>query len=251
MYWDNAFGTIIVARYSLANGDNKLDVDYRMGVVSFIKEAVSNHNRTLFSLLFESKNPIVKPYTFSVTFGDSVRMQDGKIVFESPVVFKFGSNCPEIIAMVYNHIIANKDGPLHKKFKLEHIDILTPKKISKDNALFRTLSPVVVRSHINKDHSYCPKSVNFEGDEKFDEAFRSNLGGQVKHLLKTDELGDIEFHPVKTRKLVVKHMGLSIPGFVGVFSLKARPEILNMVNQVGLGSRRSQGFGMLELVKEI
>jgi CRISPR/Cas system endoribonuclease Cas6 (RAMP superfamily) len=33
--------------------------------------------------------------------------------------------------------------------------------------------------------------------------------------------------------------------------MKASPEILNLINQVGLGSRRSQGFGMVEVIREI
>jgi CRISPR-associated endoribonuclease Cas6 len=38
--------------------------------------------------------------------------------------------------------------------------------------------------------------------------------------------------------------------FVGTFKLKSEPEILQLIYDVGLGVRRSQGFGMLEVVRQ-
>jgi CRISPR-associated endoribonuclease Cas6 len=38
--------------------------------------------------------------------------------------------------------------------------------------------------------------------------------------------------------------------FIGVFKLKSDPTILQLIYDVGLGVRRSQGFGMLEVVKQ-
>jgi CRISPR/Cas system endoribonuclease Cas6 (RAMP superfamily) len=35
---------------------------------------------------------------------------------------------------------------------------------------------------------------------------------------------------------------------VGIFELRGSPEVLDLIYRVGLGVRRSQGFGMLEVV---
>jgi CRISPR-associated endoribonuclease Cas6 len=93
--------------------------------------------------------------------------------------------------------------------------------------------------------------VNFEGDSDFEEAFKFNMDELVRHLLSLGDFVGVEFKPIKLRKLVMKHMGLKLPGFVGTFSLGADSKILNLINQVGLGSRRGQGFGMVEVLKEI
>jgi|DewCreStandDraft_2_1066082.scaffolds.fasta_scaffold03470_7 CRISPR-associated endoribonuclease Cas6 len=246
-------GMILNSRLSVKNEGNlsfKLPVDYRRGFISIIKGAVENHSTTLFSLLFEKRT--VKPYTFSVSFGNKVKIEGESINFEPPVEFKFSTNRPDILTMVYNYLVGKREFPIYNLiFKVENINISRPRRIEKDQVVFRTLSPVLIRSHKNERHYLCPECINFNGDSDFKEAIKFNLDEMVKHLSNLNETGSFEFKPVELRKLVVKHMGLKIPGFVGTFSMKASPEILNLINQVGLGSRRSQGFGMVEVIREI
>lgn len=67
-----------------------------------------------------------------------------------------------------------------------------------------------------------------------------------------------DFIPVGLKKEVIKHSigehlrkGLKRPikliGFSGRFILKGRPEDLYKIYQLGIGFRRNQGFGMLEV----
>jgi len=243
---------ILNSRLSVKDKSNlssyQLPVDYRRAFISIIKGAVESHSPILFSLLFEKRT--VKPYTFSVSFGNKVKIEGEDINFESPVEFKFGTNRPDILTMVYNYLIGKKEFHIYNLlFKVEDINISRPRKTEKDHVVFRTLSPVLIRSHSNERYYLCPKCINFDGDSDFEEALKFNLDEIAKHLAYLNEIGSFEFKPIELRKLVIKHMGLKIPSFVGTFSMKANPEILNLISQVGLGSRRSQGFGMLEVVQ--
>jgi len=40
-----------------------------------------------------------------------------------------------------------------------------------------------------------------------------------------------------------------MPATKGIFKIKSKPEILQMIYDIGLGVHRSQGFGMMEVVR--
>jgi CRISPR-associated endoribonuclease Cas6 len=42
---------------------------------------------------------------------------------------------------------------------------------------------------------------------------------------------------------------MNMQGFTGIFELQGDPQVLNLIYQVGLGVRRSRGFGMLEVAQ--
>jgi CRISPR-associated endoribonuclease Cas6 len=53
------------------------------------------------------------------------------------------------------------------------------------------------------------------------------------------------------KEVLVKHYNGYVRGFKGVFELSGSPEILQFVYDYGFGIRTGQGFGLLELVKEL
>ncbi len=249
----NDFGLVLVSRLSAVNNHSEtasLKVDFREGFMSIIKGAIDSSAPELYKTLFEKRT--VKPYTFAVSFGNDVKIEDDRIFFKSPIEFKFSTYRPDILIMLYNHLIKKGEFPVYNlKLKVEHTDIARPKRIEKNEAVFRTVSPILIRSHKNERHYLCPKCANFEGDSDFEEAFKFNMDELCRNLLRLNDAGEVIFDSIKLKKLVIKHMGLKLPGFVGTFSLKAAPGILNLINLVGLGSRRGQGFGMVEVVREI
>ncbi|HWP93521.1 MAG TPA: CRISPR-associated endoribonuclease Cas6 [Thermodesulfobacteriota bacterium] len=249
----NDFGLVLVSRLSAVNEHSEtasLKVDFREGFMSIIKGAIESSAPELYKTLFEKRT--VKPYTFAVSFGNEVRVENDELFFKSPIEFKFSSNHPDILIMVYNHLLKTKEFPIRNvTFRVEHNDIIKPKRLEKNEVILRTISPILIRSHKNERHYVCPKCFNFEGDNDFEEAFKFNMDELCRNLLSLNDATEVIFNPIKLRKLVIKHMGLKLPGFVGTFSLKSDPGILNLINLVGLGSRRGQGFGMVEVVREI
>lgn len=234
-------------------GGVHLPVDYRPGFMSIIKSAIQSEAGEQYELIFGMRT--VKPYTFAVTFGDEIEIIEDKIFFTKPVEFKFSSFDLVYEIYIYNYLVKNKRLNIYQQsFEVSSIRVLNKQEIRKDSAIFRTLAPVLIRSHKNEKHYLCPKCENFSGDEDFDEAFRFNVNELARNLIGIDSV-EVEFKPVKLKRVVVKHMtkygDLKFPGFTGVFYLSAPVDVLNLINKAGLGSRRGEGFGMIDLVREV
>ena len=61
----------------------------------------------------------------------------------------------------------------------------------------------------------------------------------------------VKIEPVKARKTVVNTFQNKITANVGIFRLKGDLQILNLLYALGVGSRRSQGYGCFEVVSEV
>ena len=246
-----------------ASGEVFLPVDYHAGFVSLIKSAFRKYSPSLFEFFFASGKPTPKPYAFAVTFGDEVKVEDDKVYFFKPIEFKFTSNSPEILTIVYNFLVSEKTVKIYNlQFQISPPEIIRPRRITSDEVIFSTHSPVLIRSHRNPNYYLCPACENFGGDEDFDEALCFSVREIVNNFADVEWVRgnpgydeNICFRPIKLRKIVAKYFKnsrvIKMPGFVGTFRLSAHPYILNLINQVGLGSRRGMGYGMVEAIKEI
>ncbi len=231
-----------------------LPLDYRTGFMSIIKSAFKSESPIDYDLIFNRRT--VKSYTFAVSFGDDVKIKDEKIYFSKPLEFKFSSFDLKDEILLYNYFVKNETIKVFGlDFKVSYLKFVENGNIKGNSAIFRTLSPVLIRSHKNEKFYLCPQCENFDGDEDFVEALRFNVSELIRNLLGREVSSEINFKPIKTRRVVVKHMtdkgDLKLPGFVGLFLFEAEPEILNLILRAGLGARRGQGFGMVELVYEI
>ncbi|MCU0289404.1 MAG: CRISPR-associated endoribonuclease Cas6 [Acidobacteria bacterium] len=118
------------------------------------------------------------------------------------------------------------------------------KHIKSSEAVFKTLSPFLLRMHHKKDNTdeYLTKT-----NELFVPLMEENIRFMLQVLLGRDE--HVSFTPVMLSEgIPIKHFGFILDGTTGIFKLTGHPDILNFIHQVGIGSRRSEGFGMLELV---
>ena len=53
------------------------------------------------------------------------------------------------------------------------------------------------------------------------------------------------------RKTVVSFKNILINSSIGEYILEGNSELLNILYKTGIGSRRSEGFGMFEVIKEL
>ena len=59
----------------------------------------------------------------------------------------------------------------------------------------------------------------------------------------------IRFEINSMKKLPLSHYNQTMTSWMGEFVLEAPAKVLQMVYDMGIGVRRSQGFGMLDIVK--
>jgi len=230
------------------NDDSKvfLPVDYRSGFMSIIKSVTQSESSICYDIYFGHR--VVKPYTFAVYFGKNSTIKNEYIFFNGHIQFNFKTNSKGILLWLYNHLYREKKFPLYNLVvEVKNINVIKEKIIENNKIIFKTLSPLLVRSHENPNHYLCPKCENFDGDEKFYEAFKFNIKELLRNL--NIEYNEVKFTPIRMKKITIKHMGMIFPAGAGIFQLDGIPEVLNLINQIGLGSRRTQGFGMVEVVK--
>ena len=58
----------------------------------------------------------------------------------------------------------------------------------------------------------------------------------------------LSIEPVKARKVVVNCFGRKVDANLGIYKLSGNCELLNILYQAGLGARRSEGHGKIEIL---
>lgn len=229
------------ASYKLSN--RLLPVEYRRGFASLIKEAIRRANPAVFQKYYYSLH-VLKPFTFSVYF-PSLRGREGDSfdVGERAIVH-FSTSEQELGVSVYNGLLTLRTYPLFDHtLTLEHITLERRTIIRERSATFKTMAPVLVNNKGDANWYLLP------GDDGFDEGLEFAVREAARAFLGNADVS-IEFNPIRIRRKVVRHYNMDMQGFVGVFELHSSPAVLNLIYDIGLGVRRSQGFGMLELVKQ-
>lgn len=227
--------------YKLSN--NLLPVEYRRGFASLIKEAIQRASPRVFERYYHSLH-VLKPFTFSVYFpGLRGRKGDSFEVGERAILH-FSTSAPELGVSVYNGLRALRTYPLFDNtLVLEHINLERRVVIREESATFKTMAPVLVNNKGDANWYLLPEEAGF--DEGLEFAIK-----EVARVFLGNADASVEFDPIQIRRKVVRHYNMDMQGFVGVFELRGDPALLNLIYDIGLGVRRSQGFGMLELVKQ-
>lgn len=224
----------------------ELPVDYRSGFISLLKASYEMACKDKYVELYEANT--LKPFTFSVYFGNMAKILDNKVFINSDrFILNFSTASLELGTFFYNGLLKIKkelkDYPLFEaRIALESVNLKKEMQIREDTVVFKTLSPFLVRDYIDKNKYLKPA----------DEGFKNQLNQIVAECSKAflGRESYIEFKDVKTTaKPPIFHYGAPVDGIRGIFALKGDSDVLNMIYQIGLGSRRSQGFGMLEVMR--
>ena len=106
-------------------------------------------------------------------------------------------------------------------------------------------SSICVREH-NKEKN--EDKYYIYSDPEFREKLDIVLKNELRSIISEKDIEEIVVNPIQCSKCVVKHYGNYIDTSIGLFEISAKPYILNYLHNVGIGSRKSAGFGMIELV---
>lgn len=229
-------------------------MEYRRIVISYIKNAISECNKgKYYEKFFKDSNQ--KDYCFSVVLPksrfnkDQIELENNelKILFSTADTQKTG-------LILFSAFLEqkNKVYPLPNDNSMILKSVVNQKQelLSNSRAIFKTSigSGVCVRDHKreeNKDFYYV-----FD-DEKFREKIYQIVKNQViKAGFSEKEAKEIVINPVQCKKVVVKHYRRYIDISTGIFEIQANSDILQHFYDVGIGSRKSSGFGMLDLVTQ-
>lgn len=226
--------------YNLDN--QKLSVEYRRAFASLLKEAIKHASPIYFDRYY-SRLHTLKPFTFSLFFPGLIGKDGDDFDVGSKVILYFSTLSYDLIAYVYDGILKIHEYPIFEnKAKLCNVFLRPRITIKKDRVKFKTMAPVLVNTKGKPNWYLLP------GEEGFEEGLNFSVR-EICHAFLGLPEATVEFKPIAIRRKVVRHYNMHMQGFVGIFELCGCPEVLNLLYHVGLGVRRSQGFGMLELVQ--
>lgn len=236
--------------------ENSLPKDYRKGFASLIKHAISKADPQLYDIYYSGISKI-KPFTFSVYFPQIPKLENDKFIVGEKAILNVSTNNYRFASQLYNGMLSilNSTYPLFENsVTLKMFNIHPLKRINKDEVLFKTIDAMLITNkncHIDVNGNQY--DLYLAPDEiGFDEGLRFLVKETVKKFMnyEGDFFFEYELIQDSIRAIPIWHYNQWNKGIKGKIRIKSHPEILQLIYDVGIGARRSQGFGMLEVANE-
>jgi len=203
---------------------------------------------------FEVDGKRFKLFTFSQLYGDYIFDNKNKTI-------TFIDRCELTVSSIvddFNHEFL-KSCFYNKELKLNNQPIEVAEIVMNENtaktskSVIKTLSPITVYStvHLNgrkKTIYYFPE------DSLFQKYVKDNLIRKASMIYnKSFEKAVFDIRPVegKVSKNILYFKDIIIKGTSGIFEIQGDEELTYIALNCGLGSKNSQGFGCIRLVKSI
>lgn len=232
-----------------------LPIAYNMMFVSLIKEALKAVDAEYLEKLyvFEGKgNKQIKGFCFSVYF-NNFKLNNEVLEIDDKISFNISTSDYKFFLNLYNGLIKINEFSYKDKYKLRKIKIklINEKNINSEQIVFKTLSPIYMKDKNN--NALAPMEEEYVKELNY--IINTTLECCRGYGLKRP----IEFENVLMKKRVVKENIREfknetdkdifyVNSYTGVFKLTGDIEDLRDVYVNGIGFRRSQGFGMIEVV---
>jgi len=229
--------------------------------MSFIKNAFQKGDEEIYNKLYtnEEENNTVKPFTFSVYLPNAdFTSEKGKVILDNNSIYlNFSTYFYNLGVPFYNgalnHLHKAYDISNNLNMTLEKINLQRSDKFDTNTVNFTTHSPIVVREHnetANKEKYYTAQ------EDKFIPQLKHNLTESCEHFLFNGQekeriynmIDNMKIEGLDMETITIMHYNHPVKGNSGRIKIKAHPKLLEYLYKSGIGSRRSQGFGKLEVV---
>lgn len=235
----------IDCKFSLVN--NKISKNYRSLILSYLKNAFQNSDANLYQKYYGDRYSL-KNFCFSVTL-DNPKFNQGFITMDSnQIAIKLSIADISCGIDIYNALLNMKNQEYitlnNNSLTLTDVKLSNHKVITRNEILIKMLSPIVVRTHIGNKNKYL--SYN---DDNFIECLKKCIGYTLNEFVNIDMSNrNLKIMCVSPKKTVVDAFGSKITANLGVYKIVADLDVINAMYQLGIGSRRSEGFGMFEII---
>lgn len=226
---------------------NEISTSYNRKILSFFKKSLENYDTEIKKYFYDE--PIEKDMSFSCYFLID-KIENGKIKLREKS-FKIFITFSSILDGIhfYNAFVGAKKNKLNfnvgdnNSFTIKNINKLQEKEVKGTGAAFKILSPLVIREKREGEKDW----YHFL-DEKGVEVLKNNLCYSLKDKFSKEVLESLEIIPLDVKDIVVNFYEIKFNATRGVIALKGDNELLNYFYKAGIGSRKSSGYGMLELI---
>lgn len=231
------------------NGKLSLPVHYNYLVQGFLYGNITDELGAFLhdeGFVYEKRR--FKMFTFSRLRGE-YELKGDRIAFHSPPIrLTISTPYARFIKEFANTLLRREELELGgSKIYVASIRVHPEPEIGAEMRV-KTLSPVVVYSTLQtkegkkKTYYYSPYEAEFEDlvDKNLRKKYEAFFGKRTRaRKLKLEVVG-------RPGEKIVKYRGTVIKGWMGRFVLKGDKRLLKMGYDCGIGSKNSQGFGMVE-----
>jgi len=229
-----------------------LPLDYRPTIISLFKHILTVYeNGKHFRTYYEAGKD--KPFTFAVGIPGSTFTKEKILVPNRKINITFSTSDIGTGIVFFNALLMQKN----KSYPLAHENAMIVKNVSIEKEISITTntidvifkSPLCVREHSKENN----KDIYYSYEKKgFNEVLNKVVELQIakSNSLPTSILGDFSINTIDCKKTVVKHHSQFIEATVGMFRLTGNIALLNYLYTNGIGSRKSSGFGLIEIIRK-
>ena len=190
---------------------------------------------------------IYRYYCFGPLRGKS-KVYNGKIEFLETLELEVRSLSESWIREIENQV-STKGMIIGKTRLIPEWTELSDKKIYSDAVHIKMVSPIVVHTtdvETNHTNYYSPEN------EEFYTLIKTNFTNKWRNFYGCEPREEISIEKLNVEpkdKLVTKYKGyFYITAWGGEYMLHGTPEALNFLYNAGVGTKNSQGFGMMEIL---
>ena len=244
--------TVMRFKIELALKKGQLPLEYRQSVISLFKNSLAVfENGRHFANYYEVGKE--KPFTFSVRIPCSTFTKDVILVPNRKIDIIFSTGDIVTGVVFFNALLMqkNKPYPLAYENAMSIKNILIEKEFAITTNTIDVMfkSPLCIRKHSKDDNKDTYYSYEKEG---FNENLNKVLESQIanSNILPTSILEGFSMMPVHCKKTVVRHHSQFIEVTLGLFTLTGNVALLNYFYANGIGSRKSSGFGLIEIMRK-
>ena len=249
-------------------------VDFKLGPVGGVLRLPMHYNHLVQAALYRNLDEALaewyhdkgytygkrqfKLFTFSRLLARARKYDPATkaLEFRGQFALKVSSPDVEFLESLLLHLVKKREIMLNgTACNLIAAEVEMPVKAS-GTVTVRTLSPIVVYSTLT-DASGRKKTYYYNPwEQEFQEKILENLKRKWAALHGSGEPPPMEgayIKPVKVSKrneVIVKFKGTVIKGWTGIYELYLPEPYFSLAYDAGLGSKNSQGFGMVEVVRK-
>lgn len=220
-------------------------------ILSLLKHIYESYDKDYYKSLYEDEKSKIKNFTFSLYMPSCKFGREEIVIPDKKIILNFSTDDMRDGISFYNAALASK-GKAYKikdnSLTITKINMNREKAITNDYAIYSSMSPIVVREHKGDNEKTWYYSLN---EENGMEIFKENLKYQLLDSFGEErrlDIEEVEFKVLRNKEVKVKHYGIEVLSNICMLKIQAKPYILDYIYKSGIGSRKSSGFGMLDLV---
>lgn len=224
--------------------EKKILLDYRRKFMSYIKSILDLYDTSIKDKFYDTNQ--AKEFAFSVYLPIQNFEKEEIILKGNEIKLFLSIHTMEDSLHFTNAILGsmNKTYPIgQNKMKVISIRPMREKQIRGNSVIFKTMAPIAIRETREGE-----KPWYHEFNEEGIKILKRNTIAILEDRFPLEHLKAIKITPYKIKKSVINHYSIRFTVSTGIFEIEGRKEILDYLYKCGIGSRSSEGLGMVEVL---